>query len=301
MSTIGFHIVNIENGILKKDYVESFKELAYINFITKDSIIYQGEEQWKPVKISESEKYKHFSEGWFRAGIQAQELFKEQATENGFILEELNQDQNSFKSYTLNSEKKPIKRGDFLIRNYANIEVDVKCRGFWKDNGESYFSFKCEDAEKHKNMMGFTNTPIIIAVYQNVNNKPVDNNIYFFAIDTLLSSDLNTHFRKKVGECYKIPVSFTQKGFDFIDKIYRKYLGVKEENYFVEEKRIKHPNAYRKWSSLDDEKLKALFYDGKSVKELSHFFGRNNGAIRSRVEKLGLKENSEETDHNEEK
>lgn len=28
---MGFHIVNIKNGVLKKDYVESFEELAYID------------------------------------------------------------------------------------------------------------------------------------------------------------------------------------------------------------------------------------------------------------------------------
>lgn len=142
---MGFHIVNIENGILKKDYVESFEELAFIDFITKDSIIYQGEEHWKPLKISDSKKYENFSKGWFRAGIQAQELFNEQAIDNGFILEELNQDQNSFKLYTSNAEKKSIKRGDFLIRNYANIEIDIKCRGFKKINDNQYFDFKCED------------------------------------------------------------------------------------------------------------------------------------------------------------
>ena len=143
---MGFHIVNIENVILKKDYVESFEELAFIDFITKDSIIYQGEEHWKPLKISDSKKYENFSKGWFRAGIQAQELFNEQAIDNGFILEELNQDQNSFKLYTSNAEKKSIKRGDFLIRNYANIEIDIKYRGFKKINGNQYFDFKCEDA-----------------------------------------------------------------------------------------------------------------------------------------------------------
>ena len=106
---MGFHIINIENGVLKKDFVESYEEISYIDFITENSITYQGEEHWVPFKISESKKYEHFSKGWFRAGIQAQEIFKIQAINNGYILEELNQDQNSFKLYTTNAEKNPSK------------------------------------------------------------------------------------------------------------------------------------------------------------------------------------------------
>lgn len=287
---MGFHIVNIENGILKKDYVESLEELAYVDFITKDSIIYQGEEQWKPIRISDSEKYMHFSKRWFRAGIQAQELFKEQAVQNGFILEELNQDQNSFKLYTSNAEKKSIKRGDFLVRNYANIEIDIKCRGFIKANDEKYFHFKYEDAQKHENMMSFTKTPILIAVYENKNNKPVSDNIYFFSIKSLISSKLEISFRKGIGKCYKIPLKFTYNGFEFIEKIYNQHLGIKNISYSVAQKRIKHPNAYSKWSLEDDQKLETHFCEGKSIRELSKLFGRNLGAIRSRIEKLELKE-----------
>lgn len=66
---MGFHIVNFENGKLKHDYVETYEELSYVEFITNDSIIYQGEEHWRPFKVSDNERYKHFSKGWFRAGI----------------------------------------------------------------------------------------------------------------------------------------------------------------------------------------------------------------------------------------
>ncbi len=235
---MGFHIVNIENGVLKKDYVDSFYELAYIDFITQNSIIYQGEKHWEPVKVSESRKYQHFSKGWFRAGIQAQELFKKQAIDNGFILEELNQDQKSFKLYTPNAQKKSIKRGDFLIRNYANIEVDIKCRGFRTSNNKKYFDFKCEDAIKHQNMMSFTNTPILIAVYENRNNKPVSDNIYFFSIQALISSSLEKHYRKGIGNCYKIPISFTNKGFNFIETMYKEHLGTKENRTLIEKNSI---------------------------------------------------------------
>ena len=288
---MGFHIVNIEKDKLKHDYVETYEELSYVEFITNDSIIYQGEEHWKPFKVSDKEQYKHFAKGWFRAGIQAQELFKEQATSNGYILEMLNQDQKSFKSYTSNVNSVSIKRGDFLIRNFGNIEIDVKCRKFKPANGEKTFDFKCEDAVKHRNMQNFTNTPILIAVYENIGDRPVDDSIYLFSIDKLIESkEIEVHKRDGIGKCYRIPLSFTQKGFSLIDYTYSKLISNPSIPDSIELQREKFKNAYSKWTKKDDERLEILFCKGLSVSELSKEFGRNNGAIRSRINKLELKE-----------
>jgi len=56
-------------------------------------------------------------------------------------------------------------------------------------------------------------------------------------------------------------------------------------NYFNEIRKI-HKQAYQPWTSDADEKLILLFREGKTVKELSEIFGRTNGAIRSRINKL---------------
>jgi len=66
---------------------------------------------------------------------------------------------------------------------------------------------------------------------------------------------------------------------------------LKEQNkpaYSVEEKRREHPRVYDKWSPEDDERLKEMYAAGHSIAELAKQFGRNNGAIRSRLKKLGL-------------
>ena len=44
------------------------------------------------------------------------------------------------------------------------------------------------------------------------------------------------------------------------------------------------------WTDEADKKLEQLFCEGKKVKELAHIFGRNEGAISSRIKKLELKE-----------
>ena len=56
----------------------------------------------------------------------------------------------------------------------------------------------------------------------------------------------------------------------------------------IVETRIKHPNAYKPWTSSDDEQLTRLFHEGKSIQELCSIFGRQRGGIRSRLRKFGL-------------
>jgi hypothetical protein len=289
---MGYHIVNLVNNQLKHDYADSFDELVYFDCINDNSVIYEGEEHWTPLRVGDSDKYKLLSKGWYRAGLQAQEIFKQQATEYGYILEELNQDQKSFQSYVSNANSVPIKRGDFLIRNMGNIEIDVKCRSFRLINGEHHFDFKCDDAEKHLNMMSFTKTPILIAVYENRNNRPVDNDVYIFDVCKLLQNkDIKKHNRVGIGDCYRIPISFTIKGFSLIDLMNdksRKVENSKTKSYTVEEKRLIDMNAYKKWTKEEDDLFELMYCEGKSVKELSTHFGRNNGAIRSRINKLEL-------------
>lgn len=47
-------------------------------------------------------------------------------------------------------------------------------------------------------------------------------------------------------------------------------------------------NAYLPWTTEDDNKLKLFYNQGKTIKELTEIFGRNKGAIYSRIKKLVL-------------
>ncbi|MEK0099858.1 hypothetical protein WDA79_15470 [Streptomyces sp. A475] len=55
--------------------------------------------------------------------------------------------------------------------------------------------------------------------------------------------------------------------------------------------RARHPNVGKLWSEADDEKLLALYRAGQKDHELlADQFGRQPGAIRSRLGKLGLEQ-----------
>ena len=55
---------------------------------------------------------------------------------------------------------------------------------------------------------------------------------------------------------------------------------------YMERQKQLHANAYAPWTKEDDERLTALYEEGKTVKELMEIFQRNRGAIRSRLRKL---------------
>ena len=82
--------------------------------------------------------------------------------------------------------------------------------------------------------------------------------------------------------CYKIIQSVLSSIPEKRDSVKSNY-----ENYKEKTKAI-YPNAYEKWTEEDDKKLASLYAEKKSIKELCDIFGRNEGGIQSRIEKLGL-------------
>lgn len=56
--------------------------------------------------------------------------------------------------------------------------------------------------------------------------------------------------------------------------------------YSVEEKRRMHPNAYKPWDPEDEQRLAERCAQGASLSDLSQEFGRNEGAIASRLVKI---------------
>ncbi|MGW1267425.1 hypothetical protein [Streptomyces sp. NPDC002491] len=57
--------------------------------------------------------------------------------------------------------------------------------------------------------------------------------------------------------------------------------------YTVEEKRKAHPNAYMPWTDQDEKDLAARCAGGALLAQLAQEFGRNEGAIASRLMKIG--------------
>lgn len=124
---------------------------------------------------------------------------------------------------------------------------------------------------------------------------------YFFDIKKSEKGDLYL----KISESKK-----TQSGYehhrlmvfdedlkDFVEALKKSLTKFKElkepkdgKTYSVEKIRETHQQAYLPWTAEDDNKLELLFCEGKKAKELAEIFGRNVGAINSRIKKLELKD-----------
>jgi len=59
-----------------------------------------------------------------------------------------------------------------------------------------------------------------------------------------------------------------------------------EKAYSVAALRENHGNAYKPWTVEEDQELESLERQGKSIRELATIFGRNRGAISSRLKKI---------------
>lgn len=67
-------------------------------------------------------------------------------------------------------------------------------------------------------------------------------------------------------------------------------VGQGEKAHSAEGSNQKHPQAYARWTEEDDARLEQLYCEGRKRKELAVIFGREPGAITSRIKKLELKE-----------
>ena len=126
---------------------------------------------------------------------------------------------------------------------------------------------------------------------------------YFFDIKKSEKGDLYL----KISESKRIESGFEHHRLmifdedlkDFVEALKKSLTKFKEhkepkqtdgKTYLVEKIRETHQQAYLPWTTEDDNKLELLFCEGKKAKDLAEIFGRNVGAINSRIKKLELKD-----------
>ncbi len=213
---MGYHVIiksikESKNPSLVYKYIEDLKELVYIDGLQEDSIIYEGEKEWKPYTIKEHEKYKNYLDPRLRAGIKAESLFKEIAKESSIVLEKINQDEASFKDYSDVIEDS-IKRGDYIARNAKNVEVEVKCLTKYNDN----FYLPYHDIKKHENLQKHTKTPILFAVFQREDDKVVQDSLHMIEVKKILEENNKSVTYDETAKCLLVPVNIMTSGLELL-------------------------------------------------------------------------------------
>ncbi len=217
---MGYHVIIRKADSIERHYINDIYDLVDIDGISQDTIIYQAEETWKPYLMTEDEKYNTFLNENYRAGIKAQRLFFRQAIEYKLVPEELNQNKESLRKYVNCAEGKQIKRGDYLIRNLNNIEIEVKARTFYNDKNGQYFTLEYCELKKLENMEKMTGSPVLFAVYHLIAKDPDPNSLIVITLDRIL--ELNADHKAEYiddGKYVIVRVMYCKSGFDGLLKV----------------------------------------------------------------------------------
>ena len=62
----------------------------------------------------------------------------------------------------------------------------------------------------------------------------------------------------------------------------------KQATSYMAQQKAQHKQAYAKWTPDEEARLQDEFANGKTITEMTELHGRGEGAIRSRLVKLGL-------------
>ncbi len=62
----------------------------------------------------------------------------------------------------------------------------------------------------------------------------------------------------------------------------------KQPSSYMTQQKAQHQQAYAKWTPDEEARLQDEFANGKTITEMTELHGRGEGAIRSRLIKLGL-------------
>lgn len=173
---------------------------------------------------------------------------------------------------------------DFVFR-YGENEFAIECK--WREKLQADLSkdlFPLRRIENYKKFSEIQKMPVTIVI--GVGDEPCYPELLYAIPLERIGSVVS-------GNQSIVDFLCSSRSFEASQFVIQKDKS-KEKAYTMEEKRKQYPNAYKPWSKDDDEQLLLFVNEKKSVKELTLIFGRNEGAIRSRIRKLMNKEDGEQ-------
>ena len=164
---------------------------------------------------------------------------------------------------------------DFVFR-YNQEEFAVECK--WRGNLESDLGKDVFSPMKRLNYKHFSESRRMpVTIILGVGGEPAEPELLYCIplenLDDVVSGKLSI-----------IRFLHPSRSFDISQFLFAKVN--KDKAYTMEDKRNSHANAYKPWTKDNDELLKDYYNEGKSIRELSSLFKRNEGAILSRIKKL---------------
>lgn len=148
---------------------------------------------------------------------------------------------------------------------------------FWKDviavtKPIAIKDLSTNNDTKTKAVIGRTNWGLLLKAIEYVTEKKNIKQIYF-------EGNFNSYTYANEGASL----------YDVLNLQNNKRALIKDALIKLELVRSKYGETNKPWTPEQDEKLAEMFNNNNSDSEIIKYFGRNAGAIRSRLRKLGLK------------
>lgn len=153
----------------------------------------------------------------FAAGRNAELLFEQLANENGWVVEKIPQDRASFDKYAANS-RGGIKRGDFIVRNLRNTEIEVKCFSV-SDRREPGYLLRYSHVKRHEGMQNMTDSPVVFAIFERHGRHPVPHSLRMIPLHELTQQRSRGITYVDALKSLHIPFGSMYSGFDLLHRL----------------------------------------------------------------------------------
>lgn len=153
----------------------------------------------------------------FAAGRDAELLFEQLARERGWVIEKIPQDRAGFSKYAANSQGR-IKRGDYIVRNLRNTEIEVKC--FSRPRGRTAgYLLHWSHVKRHEEMQNMTESPVVFAIFERRGRHAVPESLRMIPLSELTRGRSRAIAYIKKLKSLHIPLDSMYPGFEFLDRL----------------------------------------------------------------------------------
>lgn len=153
----------------------------------------------------------------FIAGEKAERHFEALCEGSGYITERISQDRRRFAQYAFNTQNR-VKRGDYIVRNLSNAEIEVKCFSQRKYGSAACYRIEYRQVKRHEEMERLTGEPVIFAIFERRGRSVVENSLRMIPLKELTIRRRRGVFYDERIKCLCIPVDVMYPAFEYLER-----------------------------------------------------------------------------------
>lgn len=155
------------------------------------------------------------------AGGEAEVEFAELAEAEKYAVEKISQTKDGFRKYVRaldlgDGEFRNIKRGDYIVRNAPQVEVEVKCLTPRPElRGGLSYTMKYRELKGLENMSRLTGVPVLIAIFERDGRGPKADSLKMVTLDDVLGKRTGGFYCKR-RRVLTIPLAAMRDGLSLL-------------------------------------------------------------------------------------